>query len=408
MRTTIIFCAAALLGIASCSRLQTEGDMQRDRGKPATVTAKTKLPGNPRDYDAQVSRAQQAKSTPAALRHLWHTESLSNQIKPAPQIDRQRLYLNLGGFVGIDLVTGQSQWQYSGRQAGGSNIASSPRLIEGKLIAGTNNHAVIAVDPETGKDIWVYSTAGWVQAPVETDIKSGAVFVGAWDKKFHAIDLGTGQGLWTFPTLGRVGAQACVRGEYVYFADGGTLVCLEKGTGKLISQLPLAALPVSGPMAGGDGSVLVWCSDGFLYEMSLQQRKSGSLELVRQRGLRISPERKYLQEGFPHCRSLRFGPNMVLLGDDGQIACVDVSRWQVAWGFEPLTLRGQPCDLCAYGRGQMLVSSGNGWVSALRVKDGAVLWEANLPGMSRPQIVCARGRLYAVGGDGVVSAYGLQ
>ena len=49
-----------------------------------------------------------------------------------------------------------------------------------------------------------------------------------------------------------------------------------------------------------------------------------------------------------------------------------------------------------------------GWVSALRVKDGKALWEANLPGTSRPQIVYSNNRLYAIGGDGVVSAYGLQ
>ncbi len=408
MRISVTVCVVALLGIVSCSRLRTEADMGRTEAEPAAAAAKTKSLGDPRTYDAQVSGLQKTKNAPAVLRHLWRTESLTNQIKPAPQIDQNRLYLNLGGFVGVDLGTGELLWQYSGRQAGGSNIESSPRLVKGKLIAGTNSHAVIAIDPATGKDIWIYPTGGWVQAPVQTDRQSAAAFVGAWDKKFHAIDLDTGQGLWTFPVLSRIGSQACVRGDYVYFADAGTLVCLEKETGKLISKVALSALPVSGPIAGGDESVLVWCSDGFLYEILLQERGSGSVKLVRHRQLRITGERKYLQEGFPHCRSLRFGPNLVLLGDDGQIACVDISKWDLAWSPETLKLRGQPCDLCAYGKGQMLVSSNDGWVSALRVKDGTVLWEANLPGTSRPQIICSKDRLYAIGGDGVVSAYGLQ
>ena len=410
MRIIVTLCIMiSLLAIVSCSRLRTEGEIQRPEAEPAVDTPKTKSPGRLSTYDAEVSCLQKAKNAPAVLRHLWHTESLSNQIKPAPEIDQHALYLNLGGFVGIDLGTGELLWQYSGRQAGGSNIESSPRLINGKLIAGTNSYAVLAIDPITGEDIWIYPTGGWVQAPIQTDIESATAFVGAWDKKFHALDLGTGQGLWTFPALSRIGSEACVRGDYVYFADAGTLVCLEKETGKLISKFSLPILPVSGPIASGDESILVWCSDGFLYEILLQRKDSGFLELVCHRRLRITGERRSVQEGFPHCRHLWFGPNLVLLGDDGQVVCIDVSKWEMAWNLENLMLRGHPWDLCAYGNEQMLVSSNEGWVTALRVKDGKALWEANLPGMYRPQIIYSNHRLYAVGaGDGVVCAYRLE
>jgi len=398
----------ALLALASCSRLRPEADIQRTEAEPTVATGKAESLGRLSTYDAEVTSLQKAKSAPPALHHLWRTESLSNQIKPAPVIDQRALYLNLGGFVGIDLGTGDLRWQYSGRQAGGSNIESSPCVIKGKLIAGTNSHAVIAVDAMTGKAVWLYPTGGWVQAPVQTDRESDAVFVGAWDKKFHAIDLATGQGLWTFPVLSRIGSQACVRGDNVYFTDAGTLVCLEKDTGKLISKISLSALPVSGPIASSDESVLVWCSDGFLYEILLQESGSGSVELACQRKLRISGERRYVQEGFPHCRNLRFGRDLVLLGDDGQIACIDVSKWEKVWGLEDLMLRGKPCDFCRYVNQQMLVCSNEGWVAALRVKDGKALWQANLPGMYGLQIIYKNHRLFAVGGDGVVSAYELQ
>lgn len=198
-------------------------------------------------------------------------------------------------------------------------------------------------------------------------------------------------------------------GDYVYFADAGTLVCLEKKTGELISKYSLPAVAVSGPIAGGDKSTLVWCSDGFLCEILLQKGDSGLLELVCRKRLRIGEERRYVQEGFPHCRHLWFGPNLVLLGDQGRMACVDVLRWEVTWNHKDLVLRGRPWDICAFENEQMLVSTNEGWVTALGVKDGKTLWEANLPGMHEPQIIYSNSRLYAVGaGDGVVSAYELQ
>jgi outer membrane protein assembly factor BamB len=133
------------------------------------------------------------------------------------------------------------------------------------------------------------------------------------------------------------------------------------------------------------------------------------MELVCHRRLRIAGERRYVQEGFPHCRHLWFGPNLVLLGDDGQLACINVSKWEIAWKLDNLVLRGRPFDLCEYRNKQLLISSNEGWVTALRTKDGKALWEANLPGIYSPQIIYSNHRLYAVGvRDGVVSAYMLQ
>jgi outer membrane protein assembly factor BamB len=405
----VLFMLTSVLAVVSCSHFPTERDIHRTEAEPAVGAPGAMSPGSPSAYDAEVSCLQKAKNAPEVLRHLWHTESLSNQIKPAPEIDEHALYLNLGGLVGIDLGTGELLWKYSGYQAGGSNIESSPHLVNGRLIAGTNSHAVLAIDPATGENIWIYPTGGWVQAPIQTDLDSTTAFFGAWDKKFHALDLATGHGLWTFPALGRIGSEACVTGDYVYFADAGTLVCLEKKTGELISKFALPAVPVSGPIAGGDKSMLVWCSDGFLCEILLQKGDSGLLELACRRRLRIGEERRYVQEGFPHCRHLWFGPNLVLLGDQGRMACIDVSRWETVWNDKNLELRGHPHDLCTYGNEHMLISSNEGWVTVLRVKDGKTLWEANLPGMNRPQIVYSNNRLYAIGtGDGVVSAYELQ
>ncbi|MCP4611066.1 MAG: PQQ-like beta-propeller repeat protein [Planctomycetes bacterium] len=410
MRINISLCVMiSFLTIVSCSRLRTEGEIKRTEGEPAVVTPETKLPDRLSAYDAEVSCLHKADKAPTVLRHLWHTESLSNQIKPAPVIDQNALYLNLGGFVCIDLETGKLQWRYSGREAGGSNIKSSPRLINGKLVAGTNSYAVISIDPLTGEDIWIYRTGGWVSAPIQTDLEQAKVFVGAWDKKFHALDLCTGQRLWTFPVQSRIGSEACVQDDYVYFSDAGTLVCLEKETGELVSKISLPKLPVSGPISSGDGSMLVWCSDGFLYEVLLQTKDPGFMELVRHRRLRIAGERRFVQEGFPHCRHLWFGSNLVLLSDDGQIACINVSKWEIVWNLDNLVLRSRPFDLCAYRNEQMLISSNEGWVTALRVNDGKALWEANLPGIYSPQIVYSNHRLYAVGvRDGVVSAYMLQ
>ena len=361
-------------------------------------------------YDAEVLRLSDKGKVPQTLRCLWRVEGLSNQIRPVPAADRTALYLNVGGLWALDLNSGKTLWRYSGQYGGGSNISSSPHIAGDLLIAGSNSYAVLAFDRKTGEVPWIYRTGGWVQAPVHIDAKSNKLFVGAWDKKFHALDITTGKGLWSFPTHSYVGEEACAQGKYVYFSDANSLVCLRAEDGRLVSKYQFPEVLVSGPIAMEDGSMLIWCANGILYEMALTEGDEDKApELHEQRTLRICAERRSVQEGFPHSKHCWFGHRLVLTDDTGVLVCVDTEEWKRLWSFDQLSFQELPCDFCPYGKNQLLVSLRKGRVVAYDIKTGRHIWEATLPGIANPQVIYARKRLFAIGRrDGSVTGYQIR
>ncbi|MDI6784101.1 MAG: PQQ-binding-like beta-propeller repeat protein, partial [bacterium] len=334
-----------------------------------------------RVFDTNIISFDQTNTKFKKLECLWRIENLSNQIRPTPDTDGYTLYLNFGEFAAIDTKTGIMLWRFSGDPArgrtGGSNIDSSPYLIGDLFIAGTQS-GVWAIDRKTSNARWIYKIDSWVQAPVHIDAENDRVFVGAWDKKFHAIRLSNGERLWTCPTQNRVGSEACLLNEFVYFVDGNNLVCLKADDGQRVAEISFSKLPISGPIATKNDTVYIWCSDGNLYEINPVNGKADNKKLEIQRQVKISEYWSWSQEekpgfspwpqqGFPQCRNLWVGKLLILLNNLGTMVCFDIEKNEKVWDFAKLGMPDKPFAFSTFGKKQLVVSLNNGSIVTMDI-----------------------------------------
>ncbi len=75
---------------------------------------------------------------------------------------------------------------------------SSPAVVAGTVYFGSGDGNVCALDTESGKLKWNFSTGNVVHA--SPAIADGIVFIGSWDAYFYALDAGTGKQKWRFKT----------------------------------------------------------------------------------------------------------------------------------------------------------------------------------------------------------------
>lgn len=338
---------------------------------------------------------------------LWRKDNVSNQARPAPVVDSNAIYLNMGGFIALDKKSGEVLWKYTGPFEGGSNIDSSPSLLKDVLIAGTNSYAVIAMDTKTGQAKWIYKTGGWVQAPVHVDTDSNQIFFGAWDKKFHAIQASDGQGIWTYPTQCYVGNEAYSHNGLVFYCESSSVVCLSVEGGIKLDEYSFGKPFFSGPIGMKQDMFGVWCCDGYWHILKINPN-SKKLEEVNKLEISLSDERSP-QEGFPHARYLKFGNDLIIMCDWGLTACLDMEKQKVLWKSEDRDFQERYEFMAKFNQDQVLLMQGDGTLVCKDVATGKNIWKNNLPGLSSAQIAYDNEYLYAVGTrEGFVAAYRFQ
>jgi hypothetical protein len=93
-----------------------------------------------------------------------------------------------GGITGLDVGTGAERWRVETPKA----ITGAPLVLRGKVFSGCHDGKVYAVDPATGKLLWVSTDLG---APIVAELcgENGAIYVGAENMFFCKIDASTGK-----------------------------------------------------------------------------------------------------------------------------------------------------------------------------------------------------------------------
>ena len=113
---------------------------------------------------------------------------------------------------------------------------SSPLVVDGKVIVGSGDGHVYAVDAATGRLAWKFRTGDVVHAsPAYAD---GLVVIGSWDGKLYALDVATGAQRWSF----QAGVDPLIHNQQGFQSSAAIV----------------------------DGSVYVGCRDGHLYALDLR------------------------------------------------------------------------------------------------------------------------------------------
>jgi outer membrane protein assembly factor BamB len=131
------------------------------------------------------------------------------------------------------LVTASFATQYAAESAGATRTSGS--ASDGSLLfeALYDQCRVVAIDCQSGKQRWSYSSRGWLSA--NPAMSGNSVLFGGFDLYLHCVDHQTGKVLWKSPTAAEVDAAPAVANGCVYFTARNSRVhCVDLETGKRI------------------------------------------------------------------------------------------------------------------------------------------------------------------------------
>ncbi|MCD4849090.1 MAG: PQQ-binding-like beta-propeller repeat protein, partial [Candidatus Aegiribacteria sp.] len=120
---------------------------------------------------------------------VWENEMYpGSSFNPTPAYHDGKLYFGFGGYHCLDASTGSTIWSVPGEQHGSSGIADGI-VFYGELLNYPDNAEVIALDCDTGEEIWSYTISSNLifSSPAITD---GVVYIAGMDWNLYAFGTG--------------------------------------------------------------------------------------------------------------------------------------------------------------------------------------------------------------------------
>jgi outer membrane protein assembly factor BamB len=174
----------------------------------------------------------------------------------------------------LDAHTGALQWKFTT----GNVVHASPAVAGGIIYVGSWDRYLYALDGRTGKTIWRFQTGddkviyNQVGIASSAAIANGIVFFGCRDGHFYAVDAKTGIQKWSHDNQkGWVIASPAVQNGVVYFptSDGTRFKALDAESGRLVFSVPNKDVSFSSP-ALADGFAYYGTTDGWLHAVDIK------------------------------------------------------------------------------------------------------------------------------------------
>jgi outer membrane protein assembly factor BamB len=174
---------------------------------------------------------------PLPLKKLWSTSigvGYDEQfINLKPRIQDGRLFIadRKGRVVALDAETGKEVWEVKT----GVAVSGGPGVGEGLVLLGTSDAEVLALDADSGEQVWKANVSSEVLSVPQIDL--GKVIVQAADGNVTALDAGDGEQLWVYDrsvpalTLRGTSTPAVQHGLIVAGFASGKLVALSADKG---------------------------------------------------------------------------------------------------------------------------------------------------------------------------------
>ncbi len=196
-----------------------------------------------------------------------------------------------GNFYSLTKDEGKLKWKFEveGKKYKNEDfgfdrrsILCSAALTGDKVIFGSRDGNLYALNLADGKELWKYShgTSWIITSPA---IYNGVVYAGSSDARFlQAVDLETGKELWRTNTKQAVWSSPAVAGNEIYFGDmSGTLYSLNLKSGKQnwAFNLMKGFILVSPVIV--NNNVLIGGDDGNLYCVADNPNLNSEVEVKR-------------------------------------------------------------------------------------------------------------------------------
>jgi eukaryotic-like serine/threonine-protein kinase len=181
---------------------------------------------------------------------LWRNRT-GSAVRSTPTLIGSRLLIGSsdGMLYALDARDGQEQWRF----AADSPIASSATVADGRVFISSYRGGFYALDLKDGRLLWKARFGATLPAAFEQQtgahlvgfngdfilssaaVDHGTVIVGGGDGLIHAFEAATGKPKWSFHTDGRIRSSPSISDGIAYVGSwDGTLYALSTEGGKLI------------------------------------------------------------------------------------------------------------------------------------------------------------------------------
>ncbi|MCP4357087.1 MAG: PQQ-binding-like beta-propeller repeat protein [Chloroflexi bacterium] len=173
------------------------------------------------------------------LASLWTNDALAkDKIVAGPLQVGDVAYVGTADFnvLALDANTGAEIWRFETNGA----IWGQPTYHEGVLYVSSLDKHVYALDAETGAELWRSQLNGAASAKPLLNPDIGILYAGVYDNALHALDMKTGEEVWQVDADDWIWSAPALSDGVIYFADSSAQVyAADAETGNLIWQKPV-------------------------------------------------------------------------------------------------------------------------------------------------------------------------
>lgn len=192
-RLTLMLVTALLTGCSTLTSAKPLGPVGLS-GRSGTPGTALTDPWPQASHDARRSGASDAVGPQSG--HLRWTRTLEGNVTPGPVIGRGGIVYaasNAGVLHAIDGQTGKDLWTYSAGHGYGSDLSTSPALLDNGTVLWPGPDGLTALDGR-GRTLWNLRVKGQPSSPA---VDGTRVVVGTSDGDVIGVDVTTGTALWT-------------------------------------------------------------------------------------------------------------------------------------------------------------------------------------------------------------------
>jgi len=320
---------------------------------------------------------------------LWSVKTGGRTVS-SPVIANGIAYFgNNNGEIFAISAGGKILWQKEVETA----IEAPPLFVDNKVIVGSLDGELRALNAKTGEEIWLYMTENQIigSPNIWTSNNRKLVIVGSYDFYLHCVDPVSGKLVWKVETNDFINGTPAISGDRIVFGGcDGFIRQVNPVTGKEINNAELGVYIASSPALAGN-LAFVGSHEGAFYALDLTSMKVK---------WKIEPRDEYsVIMSTPAADKKR----VIVGSQDKYLSCYNALTGEKEWEFRT---NGRVDGSAVISGNKVLFGSRDGYVYILNLETGNKIWsfDTGSPISSSPAVT--DGRFYILTEDGRLLAFG--
>ena len=280
-------------------------------------------------------------------KQLWEFESPDGFLT-TPVYDNGRLFLGdmAGMFFAVD-AQGKKLWTYETE----TEVTSSANIYQDKILFGSQDGALYALNKQTGAFVWKHTTDDQIQCSVT--VAKDKAFLAGCDSKLHVINLDTGKEVGNIELSSPTISTPAAKGETVFFGiEKGDFLSVDAATLKTawLWEEPLGGSAVRSSAALAEGHVVFGARNRKLYSFHPETGKENWATTLKNK-IDSSP--------------VIVKNRVIAASTDGRLYLLNLADGKLLWQKQ---FNGGFTGSPAFAHNHLIVATDSGTVHALKFK----------------------------------------